>query len=671
MNKMDGWIYFSYDADSAGRRVGKAILSDDPTALKEVSGKIKLGNDLIHRWAYERGGIQYSSGGDQGVYAIPHQYEKSLEALRQDYKYATGLTISVGLGHHLSESGQALLMAKLKGKDRIVKYDKNIRKEIKDIRKRAKKGKFKSMEEYKIAEAYLDKSEQLAKADGNGIQKELAETVEKPDTEQTEEVCQYCDQTDGVDPDHCQYCHNEAPGEGEADCQYCQEQELNPIEGKPDPATDGGCQYCQQTTAETGEDTCKYCGYDRPGSDNLDFPEVADQDDQFGKEKEQQDNRPHAPVHGLVSPDSNNDQSIPGSKNEKELYNKMGMNPPEIGKPAPPDKRPPIGQGPVAEVQLVQEDRSPANQDPNQRLDDQRDVPKEPQRDPEDNHSKEAMMNIARQIEEQATPNATNRDEVGVENLPSGTNMEGNISRPDGFEQQTPGDMGEPGANQTVPEDDEPDMMNIFSQGLDNHSESINKEKAIQSISQALMRFKAAKQSLEMSRDQMPQLYQASLGILKAMIDMAGMLGLGQATPELGQATPELGQATPELGQVQAELMPEQPEAALQDGNEWHDPFPKHPDQGGSEQKPGHAPPSKSSAPALGGGKDGGIGQSIKQLPTKATSGHVARTPLPVGGVNALGQQKVMDNQGNIRFISRKQGMVQGPSGVPVKPPKG
>jgi hypothetical protein len=43
---------------------------------------------------------------------------------------------------------------------------------------------------------------------------------------------------------------------------------------------------------------------------------------------------------------------------------------------------------------------------------------------------------------------------------------------------------------------------------------------------------------------------------------------------------------------------------------------------------------------------------------------------MPPGAINAKGQQKVVDPKtGKTRFIDRKQGMVQSPTGVPVKPP--
>jgi hypothetical protein len=66
------------------------------------------------------------------------------------------------------------------------------------------------------------------------------------------------------------------------------------------------------------------------------------------------------------------------------------------------------------------------------------------------------------------------------------------------------------------------------------------------------------------------------------------------------------------------------------------------------------------------------IGQSIGKLPTSKTTKHIARTPIPVGGVNPKGQKKVMDPKtGKIRFIDMKQGRVMGASGVPVKPAQG
>jgi hypothetical protein len=134
------------------------------------------------------------------------------------------------------------------------------------------------------------------------------------------------------------------------------------------------------------------------------------------------------------------------------------------------------------------------------------------------------------------------------------------------------------------------------------------------------------------------------------MIKMAEMLGLGPAAAGPGEVAP--GEQPPAQGGGEE--------------SDWHEPFPKHPDHGG-EKKPGHAPSKEEGA---GAPKDRApVGQPIGKLPSKATT-HVARTPMPPGAINAKGQQKVIDPKtGKTRFIDRKQGMVQSPTGVPVKPP--
>jgi hypothetical protein len=43
---------------------------------------------------------------------------------------------------------------------------------------------------------------------------------------------------------------------------------------------------------------------------------------------------------------------------------------------------------------------------------------------------------------------------------------------------------------------------------------------------------------------------------------------------------------------------------------------------------------------------------------------------LPEKAINGKGQMKITDNNGVVRFIDMKEPRVQGPSGVPIKPPK-
>jgi hypothetical protein len=71
---------------------------------------------------------------------------------------------------------------------------------------------------------------------------------------------------------------------------------------------------------------------------------------------------------------------------------------------------------------------------------------------------------------------------------------------------------------------------------------------------------------LEQSREQAPELYGAAIAMLRAMIEMAKMLGLG------GDSQAPAEQAAPQ-------------ESAPAEQNEWHDPFPQHPDHGAAGQE--------------------------------------------------------------------------------------
>jgi hypothetical protein len=627
-------VFISLDADNAGNRIGRAVLADDPDEMSRISERISLGNKLVERWARERNGRCLSSGGDQGVYSIDKQYLHELEQLRKDYHFITQLTVSIGIGEHLSESGQALLVAKLLGKDRIVFFDKETKKKIQQIKKAAKKGRYKSMEEQKIAEANFKKNE-LIKAESDG------------------DLCPYCETSDGVDPDHCKFCHDVETQEGEETCPYCKGSQNDPSLGPKEPEiADEDCAFCKEQDVKrigATKEACPYCG--------------------------------NEPAASLVSPDSNDETAIPGSEEEQEQYDRMGMHPPEIGKPSLEDHAP-IGQN--APMDTVPK----GDPDPNQRLDDQRDVEviagnatgpdaidaannnlqatsenavseNNTIIDPEDNHSKDALTNIAEQIRTEGTPIAGQRDRIGDENIPSGTAMEGNISRPDGYSQDVPSDMGEEGPNplsdNSNSEDNEnPDFGILLEEGLDKHAQSIQKEKAVQMVSQALVEFKSCKDILEQNKMQMPQLYQGCISILKAMIELAGVLNLG------GSDQPT------ELGQEQAALV----EEATPEENTYQDPFPTHPDHGGEPKPEHHKSASQTNADGTGSPSGGAVGQSIGKLPTSATTKHIARTVIPENGITSKGQQKITDKSGTTRFIDLKQGRVMGEAGVPVKPPK-
>lgn len=134
-------------------------------------------------------------------------------------------------------------------------------------------------------------------------------------------------------------------------------------------------------------------------------------------------------------------------------------------------------------------------------------------------------------------------------------NMEGNVSRPDGYDgDAAPTDLGltEDGAPT------QPDLSEVLQDGLDSHQDQIQKEKVMNMVGQALQGFKGQKHILERAQQAAPELYSATIMMLKAMIEMGKMLGLQpkeQAQPEQSEPAP---QAQPAAAQGDAAQAPQQ-----------------------------------------------------------------------------------------------------------------
>lgn len=591
---MDNPLFLSYDGDGCGKKVGRAVIANDEDKLREVSAKIDLGHEIVKHWAIGQGGKIISGGGDEGCFKLPKSSAGRIEQLRKDYHFATGITISVGVGSSLSEAGRSLLAAKFRGKDQIAYYDETVEKDIRNARQKVKKGKA-SQEEYKLSEAYLEKAE------GNNMANENSESVD----------CQYCNQTDGIDSQHCKYCHDAEAAEGAESCPFCKENEEQGSEG---------CPFCEKSPIDAED--CPYCKDDAASGQKQ--PEVAEQDNHAAEQKEH-----------IGSPDSTNESAAAGSEAEKAQANAMGMNPPIIGKPEMGDNSP-VGIGSANPSDAGAPSGSPQGEGNEEGKEG---IPEEGA------HSEEALQAIAQKIEGQNPEGDPEKEEAkqidDADVAAAGVNMEGSTSRPPGYEENTPADMGTGGEGS----EENPELSSVLQEGLDSHANDAQRENVIQMVSHALQGFKASKDILENAREQAPGLYDASIAMLKAMIEMAKMLGLQSSGVEGQQIVKE-----------------------PKEENEWHDPFPTHPDKGG-EAKPGHAAAPGDAAQAPKGNSP--IGQPIGKLPTKSTTQHVARTTIPVGGVNPKGQKKVMDPKtGKVRFIDMKQGRVMGASGVPIKPPK-
>lgn len=449
--------------------------------------------------------------------------------------------------------------------------------------------------------------------------------------------CQYCSALEQVnDPEEgeCHYCaRNEAPATDLASCKYCAASE---------GAAGSDCQYCNRPEEAAAQAGCKYCADAEQGSDcqycaagpQTQNPTTTDSEDFAGQALE-------APAIPKPIPGEDPQEQITpmdDTTNNNLLLDQNGAGESNVsGSAGPADLN---GDGIISPAESVQVDQS-----------------------------KEAMQAIAQQIEQDPSMGGSGPGPQGAAvalatdaaAVVPGTDVIDGVSRPESYSQNSPSDMALDEDNTAV----SPDLSSVLHEGLDTHADNIQRERVVQMVSQALTGFKACKQIIERAQTQAPQLYSSSIMMLKAMIEMAKMLGLSE-----NGATPD---QNPLEGNPQSE---------------WQDPFPTHPDNGGNPQATPSAPaaeaaqsvspdngwadPFPTHADNGGAAPGGSIGQGVGKLPTSATTQHVARVPLPPGAINAQGQKKYVDPKtGKESFINMKEGRVLSPDGKPVKPNQG
>jgi hypothetical protein len=146
-------IYLSFDGDGIGRKIGQARLSDDVEQISRISNSIDAGNEVFESYAIHHGGSVIESGGDEGLISMPATALEDLESVRHTYNSAVGATVSVGVGRKVSEASKALLIAKLRGRNKVVVYEPEMDAEIEEARTDDK------TEKAKIVEEYLSKAE--------------------------------------------------------------------------------------------------------------------------------------------------------------------------------------------------------------------------------------------------------------------------------------------------------------------------------------------------------------------------------------------------------------------------------------------------------------------------------------------------------------------------------
>ncbi len=652
------WI-LAYDGDNAGRLVGRAILSNDPAALSEVSERINLGHEIVKKWAQEHNGGIISGGGDEGTFHLPHEALDHIEQLRTDYHFATRLTMSVGIGKTLSEAGKSLIVAKFRGKNQVVIYDPRIEQEIQQVQLKLEDGTA-SEQEKKQGDAYLrpegqdtvmdgkDKSitkDELAKASPRPDQHKMPQHMDKPGEKVPGTRAKGThDSLSGFTSDHHkdQSTHSKkllgassaglnaragdkatamsrhhdtmhalkqqkpnltkdedvtveaAPAPEQHDCPYCQELSAQGIQ-------DESCPYCVQMhdpNAEGHADDCPYCAvmnHDPNAEGHTDdCPYCQEMGSHDPNAEGHEQDCPYCQVAAQsmggddqnISPNDPSTELLPTTQ-DSQNYAGQDLARPGMDKPAAISSQPsklaaPTDSKSNQNIILENSQGGPAAQEYQEPFA----PPVGTTSTPENSDSIESITNEidalgADQVPLRAEGQADDAD------LPGGTNMEGNVSRPESYSQNTPTDMGlgeQP--------DGAPDVTSVLQQGLDSHADSIKREKVVAMVGEALEGFKGCKMILERAKLEAPQLYASSIAMLKAMIEMAKLLGLDQdqAAQPSGVVEESPNILSPEEGVLEGQPAGGMPEDQTNDpqaqteaagGNpDYNNLYPAHPDSG-------------------------------------------------------------------------------------------
>jgi len=154
-------LFLACDGDRIGYLIGASIQRDDVEEVRRINQRIEAGNQILVSWALEHGGSVVEEGGDECYLAeIPVSALGEVESVRQKYHSATGATLTIGIGRRMSEAGQALLVGKIEGRDRVRLFDETVPQTLAEANKP-------KTEDEKIADEYLSPQIGLAKSFGD------------------------------------------------------------------------------------------------------------------------------------------------------------------------------------------------------------------------------------------------------------------------------------------------------------------------------------------------------------------------------------------------------------------------------------------------------------------------------------------------------------------------
>jgi len=492
-------VVFAFDGDGIGKRHARAILSDDLDQVSQVSQLITAGNNQIKEFVEANGGRWISGGGDEGSFVAPSDFVNLLEQLRQNYADMVQATLSIGYGQTISQAGKALLAAKSRGKDQIVQYDDSVEQEISDAVGNA-------------SDPHEEERKKIADVVGGG-----------EDTGEPESV------KEGL--------ANQAPDSPNTQGQVLPEgsdsNENEPTESEP-PKQDNNHGY------DSGYKNSDLKQRDNSYQANDSTPPTIKKPNLIAQPR----------TFEAVSTDV---QESDRKMNEEMPDPKDGE--PMDKKPAPKDYRGQAeGSAPQSMAQPQGDKPSDLKYNDTEQLQPQADIPIENSTSDEaENYEQESMGEAqhcpsctcdqhgdsAEDLLDQNLDNSKDFEDIIDDGQPKTTTdlLDANLDNqqemlqdmdPDGTSRpadynQKQGDLGlsEEDANGS-----DPDLSEVLQGGLDQHADNIQREKVTQLVGHALEGFKSQKAILDKAKDQAPELYDACISMLRAMIELCSLAGL-------------------------------------------------------------------------------------------------------------------------------------------------
>lgn len=521
-------LVFAFDGDEIGKRHAKAILSDDINQVREISQNITEGNNYIRDFVEQNGGTWISGGGDEGSFEAPPEFIELLEQIRKDYQYMVQATLSIGYGQTISQAGKALLVAKERGKDQVVQYDESVEQEVQNIEEFSPSAEDAEKEKIKSVLGNSDQEQPHQESQGGYANEVASDGIDRDDPPKY-------DNNHGYDSG---YKNSNKEDRGNS---YREEDLTPPIIAKPNltPKTP----VAEATSGDVPETS-----------------RIMNNEPANPGEQEPEDKKPVSKYYDgqaeWIKPDKDENgapqsMSQPNENKPSDLkYERHGQQEPQADM-AQEDSTSDIAEDAMAQDMHTQgtEQETPIEEIsqhcPGCRCEEHAEANR-PMEEVLDQHvdnasdyantigeggdsGNQGSSDEGESVEDILDQHLNNAAEMENENINSdGMGLDG-ISRPEDYDAKQ-GDMGLSEEEQS--ENGEPRLDEVLRDGLDSHADSIQREKVIDMVGQALNAFKGQKAILDKAKEQAPELHDACIQMLRAMIELCSLAGIDQSQPE-------------------------------------------------------------------------------------------------------------------------------------------